>query len=186
MMSQDLNKSPIVLRPRVRIGLPRRLSFVIAATPPIRSFGVTPRLVAAGLEGVVVDREAWMLGWRLHGQLGTVTSAVTCPSDVVGFPPGSANNRLGCDAPSADVATLRYAGVELRAARRIARLRGLTPHVNAGVNLIDGTFQTRATTFGYPDRTRLETRGVTFSMSTGVGYLSPSGGRLQSTPFIAR
>jgi len=41
--------------------------------------------------------------------------------------------------------TSRRCGTPRRAARGAsnARLRGLTPHVNAGVNLIDGTFQTR-------------------------------------------
>jgi hypothetical protein len=167
---QDLNKAPIVLRPRVRIGLPWRLALVAAVVPPVRSFGVTPRLVAASLEGPLLGRDAWTLGWRAYGQLGTITSAVTCSADMLGFPLGSANNRLGCETESADVATLRYAGAELRAARRIARLGGLMPHIAAGVNLIDGAFQANARLFGYVDRTRLESRGVTFSLSTGVGY----------------
>ena len=75
-MRQDLNKAPILLRPRVSIGLPAHLAFTIAVAPPIRSFGVTPRLAAASLEGPLVERGAWMLGWRASGQLGTVTSAV--------------------------------------------------------------------------------------------------------------
>jgi hypothetical protein len=116
---EDLNKAPVFLRPRVTIGLPRRLSLIIAVDPPIRAFGVTPRLLALGIDGALHDSGTWRFGWRAHGQIGTVTAAFTCPANVAPFAPGSMNNPAGCTAESSDVTTLRYAGVELQAARRI-------------------------------------------------------------------
>ena len=164
---EDLNKAPVFLRPRVALGLPHRLSIIVAVDPPIRAFGVTPRLLALGIEGVMHDSGTWRFGWRAHGQTGTVTAALTCPADVVSFAPGSTSNPRGCTAESSDVTTLRYAGVEVQAARRIGRR--LVPHAAAGVNVVDNIFQTNAQTFGQPDHTRLHARGVTLTTSAGIG-----------------
>jgi hypothetical protein len=165
---EDLNKAPVFLRPRVVVGLPRQLSIIAAVDPPIRSFEVTPRLLALGVDGVLHDAGAWRFGWRAHGQTGTVTAAVTCPANVVLFAPGSVNNPAGCNSESSDVTRLRYAGVELLAARHFGRR--FAPHAAAGANLIDSVFQTNAQTFGKPDRTRLRAKGVTPAMSAGLGY----------------
>lgn len=167
---EDLNKAPIVARPRVRVGLPWGLSVIVAVNPPIKTFGITPRLLAAGLERRMYDRDGWRLGWRAYGQFGTATGAYTCPAGVLGFPPGSPNNSYGCESLSSDVATLRYIGGEVQGARRVAALRGLTPHLSVGVNYMNDVFQVNARTFGYLDRTRLQTDGVTVSVSGGVGY----------------
>jgi hypothetical protein len=166
---EDLNQAPVFLRPRVEIGLPHRLSIIVAVDPPIRAFGVTPRLLALGVDGVIHESDAWRFGWRAHGQVGTVTAAVSCPASVVAFPPGSANNPTGCTAESADVSTLRYGGAELQGARRVGRR--LVPHAAVGANFIDGIFQTDAQTYGQPDHTRLQSSGVTFAASAGVGYV---------------
>jgi hypothetical protein len=109
------------------------------------------------------------VGWRAHGQIGTVTGAITCPSSVAAFTPGSTNNPDGCEAESSDVTTLRYGGVELHAGRRISEK--LMPHVAVGVTVIDSVFQTNAVTFGQLDRTRLLSTGITFSASAGIGYV---------------
>ncbi len=165
---QDLNKAPIVLRPRVRVGLPGRFALMAAGTPPIRAFGVTPRLVALALDWAMIDGEDWRIAWRAHGQTGTVTGAFSCPASVAAFPPGSAANPTGCQAESTDVATLRYGGAEVETARRLARLGGLTPHVAVGVNAIAARYQLNARAFGDIDHTRLETSGVTWSASVGA------------------
>jgi hypothetical protein len=166
---EDLNKAPAFLRPRVALGLPHGLTAIVAVDPPIRAFGVTPRLLAFGLEGVLHDAGHWQFGWRAHGQIGTVTAAFTCPANVVSFAPGSASNPTGCTAESADVTTLRYGGIELQAARRIGRR--LVPHAAAGANVVDNVFQTNAQTFGQPDHTRLQSAGPTLTTSAGLGYL---------------
>jgi hypothetical protein len=165
---EDLNKAPVFLRPRLAVGLSHQLSFIVAFDPPIRSFGVTPRLLALGLEGVVHDGGTWSVGWRAHGQTGTVTAAVSCPANVLSFAPGSASNPAGCTAESSDVTTLRYAGAEILFSQRVGRR--LVPHESVGANVVDGIFQTNAQTFGQPDYTRLQTHGVTAATSVGVGY----------------
>jgi hypothetical protein len=154
----------------VKVVLPWKFAVTAAVTPPIRAFGIKPELFAAALERPIFQRDTWSLGWRLSGQVGSVEGAFTCPRSALAFPPGSPNNLSGCDAESSDVSSLRYAGGELHLAHRITKLRGLTPHVAGGINYIDGAFQVNSVSRGRLDRTKLLTRGKTFSVSAGAAY----------------
>ena len=97
--------------------------------------------------------------------------AFTCPHSVLAFEPGSPGNPTECVGESADVATLRYAGSEFQFAYRIPGMPKLVPHAAAGGNFIDGAFQTYAPVEDGLDKTRLWTRGGTFSGTAGVSYL---------------
>jgi hypothetical protein len=168
---EDLNKTPIFVRPSVRVGLPWRFSVIAAGPAPVDVFGVTPGLFALGIERPILERRQWRLGWRAYGQLGSVSAAFTCPQKVLAFPAGSPNNPSGCAATSSDTATLRYAGTELQFAHRLPWAPKLVPHVSAGVNLINSAFQVDAPLTTRTDHTRLWTRGKTYSGTAGVSYL---------------
>jgi hypothetical protein len=168
---QDLNKTPVFARPIVRVRLPWKLTGIIAGPPPFRAFGVTTHLLAFGVERPIVERRHWAFGWRGYGQVGSIKGAFTCSTGVLGFAPGSAGNPTSCVGESADVATLRYAGSEFQIAYRIPSAPRLIPHVAAGGNFIDGAFQTNAPVVKGLDRTRLWTRGGTFSGTGGATYL---------------
>lgn len=167
---EDINKTPIFVRPMVRVGLPWRFSLVAAAPAPFDAFGVTPHLFALGIERPIFERPQWRFGWRVHGQVGSADAAFTCPHKVLGLPAGSPGNPSGCTAESADTATLRYAGAELQFAHRMPGLPKLTPHVSAGANLIHSAFQVNAPLGNRLDRTRLWTRGITYSGTAGASY----------------
>jgi len=168
---QDLNQSPIFARPVVRVGLPWKLTLVAAAPPPFRVFGVTPHLLEFGLERPILERERWTLSWRGYGQVGSVKGAFTCSDSAVAFAPGSPGNPTSCVGRSSDVASLRYAGSEVQLAYRVPGMPKLVPHVAAGGNFMDSAFQTDAPVVKGLDRTRLWTRGGTFSGTFGVTYL---------------
>lgn len=168
---EDLNKAPMMVRPVVRVGLPGKFTFVAGAPPPFRVFGVTPHLLAFGLERPVLERERWTLNWRGYGQAGSVKGAFSCPQSVLAFAPGSPDNAKKCVGESADVASLRYAGSEFQFAYRIPSVPKMAPHVAAGGNFIDGVYQVHAPVQNGLDETRLWTRGGTFSGSAGVSYL---------------
>jgi hypothetical protein len=168
---EDLNKAPIFARPVVRIGLPGQFAVVLAAPPPVSIFGVKSRLFAFGLERPLIHRGDWTLSWRGYGQVGSVKGAFTCPHSVLAFEPGSVQNPTECVGESADVATLRYAGSEFQFAYRIPSMPKVIPHVAAGGNFIDGAFQVHAPVQDGLDRTRMWTRGGTFSGTAGVSYL---------------
>ncbi len=165
---EDLNKAPLFLRPRIRVGLPGRFALIVAGVPPLRTFGLTPRLGALGIEWAMLDTAEWRLAWRVHGETGSVTGAFTCPAAVLASSPGSAGNPTGCTTVSADVVTLRYGSVELDVAHRFEHWRKLTPHVTASLNGIDSHFEVGAHTFGNIDETRLYSSGATWSASAGA------------------
>jgi len=166
-----VNKAPILARPVVRIGLPKRFSVLIAAPPPFGLFGVRAHLLALGVERPLIVREHWTLGWRGYGQFGNVKGAFTCPNSVLAFAPGSAGNPTECVGESADVASLRYAGTEFQFSYRIPRNPKFIPHVAAGGNFVDAVFQTHAPLEDGMDETRLWTRGGTFSGTAGITYM---------------
>lgn len=119
---EDLNQAPVFARPVIRVALPSKLTAVAAAPPPFEVFGITSHLLAFGVEGPLVELQNWMLGWRGYGQVGNVKGAFTCPGSALAFAPGSPNNPTECVGKSADVATLRYAGMEFEFAHRLARM----------------------------------------------------------------
>lgn len=165
---EDLNKAPVVVRPRVTIGLPAKLSLIVAVVPPVGVFGVKPRLLTVALERPVVETPQVMVGVRGYGQLGSVEGAYTCPSSVLAFEPGSPGNLYGCEGESSDRATLRYVGAEGSIAFRADALKKLSPHAAVAVTYMDLGFQVNAPTFGYIDQTHLLTHGTTWTTSAGV------------------
>ncbi len=168
---EDLNKAPIFARPAVRIVLPRKFTVLVAAPPPFQLFGETSHLLALGLEHPIVERRDWAFRWRGYGQGGSVKGAFTCPQSVLAYAPGSANNPTGCVGESADVATLRYAGMEFQYSHRLRMAPRIVPHVSVGGNFIDGVFQLHAPVQGGLDETRMWTHGGTFSTTAGITYL---------------
>jgi|SRR5579863_3927422 len=171
---EELNKAPVIVRPIVRVGLPWKFVGVVAAPPPIHIFGVTPRVIAFGVERSIVARKQWTLGWRLSGQFGSVKAAFTCPASVLGFPPKSSENPSGCVGTSSDSAGVRYGGTELQGTYRIPRLRRLTTHATLGFDYINTSFQVNAPVTSGLDRTRLWTAGNLVAGTAGVSYLLTS------------
>lgn len=176
---EDLNKAPVFVRPRLTIGLPGRLAVTLAFVPPVRSFGLTPRLIALAVDRPVVLSDPWTLGVRAYGQTGTVKGAYTCPTSVLQFEPGSAGNLYGCEAESSDTATLRYFGAEVSLARSGLRGGKLRPHLGVALNYLSVAFQVNALTFGFEDRTRYTASGLTVSGNAGVSY--PLGARVDAS-----
>lgn len=168
---EDVNKAPVFVRPSVRIGLPWRMTVVVAGPPPVEAFGVTPHLFAVGLERPLLEGENWSLTGRLSGQFGSVQGAFTCPQKVLAFAAGSPQNPTGCLGQSADQASLRYGGAETQFAYRIPRLRRLIPHAAIGGNYINTSFHVDAPLTKGIDRTMLWTAGNTVTGSAGVSYL---------------
>jgi hypothetical protein len=166
---EDLNKSPVLPRFRVTIGLPGRFSAIVAGTLPLTVFGLKATLLSLGLERPLIETPKWTVGLRGYGQIGSVEGDFTCPSSVLPFPPGSPGNTGGCEAASSDVSKLRYLGGEASVAYQPDGSR-LSPHAAVGLSYMDVGFQVDALTFGFVDRTSYLSHGTVFSASGGVNY----------------
>lgn len=168
--AQDLNKAPFFLRPNVELGLPGRLSLIVAFVPPVKMFGITPKLLALAIQRPLYETPSWAVGLRAYGQIGTVQGSYTCPEEDLAFEPGTPGNIDGCQAASSDTATLRYVGGEASVAYRPDAMHRLSPHAAVGINYMDVEFQVDALTFDMIDHTLYLSHGVTASFSGGVSY----------------
>ena len=84
---EDVNKLPVLPRPRVRIGLPSNFAIEASWVPPVRINGVKSNLVGVSLERTVPWKGPGMaLRLRAHGTFGVVHAAITCPEDALADP----------------------------------------------------------------------------------------------------
>jgi len=168
---EDLNNAPVFGRPRLTVGLPYKLALSLSYVPPVKVFGLRPNLFALALERPLYQRGPLRFGMRTYGQIGFVKGALTCPSSVSRFPPGSSKNPYGCEGDkSNDKAIQQYIGVEGSGSYRIDALRGLEPYLTVGANFLNAKFHVHATTFDAPDRTHLSSDTWTVSLGAGLTY----------------
>jgi len=172
---EDVNKAPVLLRPRAVIGLPRGFAVTVAYVPPVEVFGVEPHLLAVSLDRSLGHAGDWRFGARAYAQVGQVVSDITCPRQVVGSDDLEINP-TGCDVASADTVHMRYAGLELSAGRVAAgHDTAWMPYAGLALNRLDMEFEVDALTRGLRDRSRLTARGWTWSATAGVRYQHRSG-----------
>lgn len=169
--TEDLNKLPGTVRPRVTVGLPGKLSLTASYVPPVEIEGVEPNLFALALERPLLERGAWGLGARLVGQIGEIEGDFTCTDDDLQAPPGAPGNEFGCQEVSQDAYDLTTYGFELIGSRRFGDAgRGSEvpeAHLGLAAHYLDLEFQVDALTFGLRDRTLNRTDGWTYSLTAG-------------------
>jgi hypothetical protein len=164
---EDVNRLPVLIRPRLTMGLPWKVSLDVAWVPPVEISGVESNLFAVALERPFYSSGPLILGIRIYGQVGTVSGDFTCSEDEAAFPPGSPENIWGCEAPSDDELTLDYAGAAFTGGYR---LRKTELHLGAAANFMDMEFQVNAVTYGVIDRTLLLSDGWTWSLNGGASW----------------
>lgn len=182
---EDLNRSPVLPRSRVTIGLPWQLALDLSWVPPVTVEGVKANLLALGLERPLYLGERWALGARIYGQTGTTKGDYTCTAENAGYPAGSANNRFGCQAPSDDTAHLDYAGAALTGGYRFGGGGDTALHFGVYATHMDLEFQVDALTFDIHDRTRQVTDGWTWAAVTGVDFRIARATRLAFEAFYS-
>ena len=188
--TEDLNKVPAYLRPRVTVGLPGDVSLTASWVPPVEVEGVEPNLFALAVERPLWRRNAWGLGARLYGQTGEIEGDFTCTDEDLQAPPGEPGNLFGCEARSSDTYDITYYGFELIGSRRFGgpdrEDNASQVHFGAAATFLDLEFQVDALTFGLRDRTLQRTDGWTYSLTAGarwpLGERTHFGGELFYAP----
>lgn len=168
--TEDLNKTSVYGRPRVRFGLPHQLALSLSYVPPVELFDVRPHLVALAVERPFRTGRRWRLGARLAGQYGTLEGDFTCSVEEVAAGDDSRGNRFGCEETSRDEMTIRTASLELTAAWRSDGNSRFEPYLAIAGHRMDLDFQVDARYAGIVDRTLLLTEGSTMSLTGGVVY----------------
>jgi hypothetical protein len=168
LKEEDLNRLPVLVRPRVTVGLPAAFALEVGYVPPVRIDGTEPNLLALALERSFHEGERWSWGGRLFGQIGQVEGDLTCSEEDASIPPGAPGNEFGCEAPSRDEATLDHVGLHLGAGYRLGGSRGSTLLFGVAAIHHDLEFQVDALTFGLHDRTLLRADGTTWAIDAGI------------------
>ena len=167
---EDLNRSPVLVRPRLLIGLPADISLELSWVPPVEVEGVRSNLLSAAIERPFLSTGAWVFGLRAYGQIGESEGDFTCPEHEAGIEPGAPGNEFGCQEPSTDTATLNYLGLGLTGGYRLSGRREAAFNFGLYANYLDLEFQVDALTFGFRDRSHLVTDGFTYSATAGFSW----------------
>ncbi|HET6603509.1 MAG TPA: hypothetical protein VFG21_04745 [Xanthomonadaceae bacterium] len=165
--AEDLNKSPVFGRARGWLGLPGGFVAELGWTPPLTIDGLQPQdLFAAALSRRLVDRPAWSLSLRLHGQHGSAHGDITCPRELAGVQDLQVNP-FGCGAPSDDRIELNHYGADatLGFGAPASPWRG---HFGLGRTRVEPRVQVDALSFGTIDRSRLIAGGWLTHAAVGV------------------
>jgi hypothetical protein len=164
---EDLNRSPVFGRLRVRFGLPAGWVAEVAYTPPLEIHGTRPRdLFAVAIGHRIVERAGWTLSARAFGQHGAAQGDITCPARLAGVADRE-ENPSGCVAASDDRIELDYYGVDVVASRTIGRWRG---YADLGAIRSELAVQVDAPVFDVRDRSRLTARNVLPYIALGATY----------------
>lgn len=161
---EDINRLPVLARPRLTVGLGGNVSLDLAWVPPIELKGVEANLFSLGLERPLYRRGALVLGARLSGQIGTVKGDFTCSKEDAADPDG---NVWGCEAPSKDELSLDHVSLALTGGYLV---RATTLHWGLAATYMDMEFQVNALTAGLHDRTLLLADGWAWSVNAGATW----------------
>jgi hypothetical protein len=164
--TEALNRTPVIARPRLAIGLPQGFSLQLAWVPPVYLNGARANLLSFSASRAFKAND-FTLSVTALGQVGDVKGDFTCAQSVIDDP---ALNTFGCTEKSHDVARLDYAGLAVTAAYRIAAARGLTPYASVHLTYMNLGLDVNAHYGGMADTNSLQTQGVTFATATGVSY----------------
>ncbi len=165
---ENVNRTPLFVRPRVELGLPADFSVTLALIPPVRIGGIRPNVFAVSLGRPLLDLGRWRLSGRVYGQRGTLEGDITCDSDTVNAGADPVRNPFGCQAPSEDKMTIRSAGAELGGAFHATDR--LEPYAAVAWNYFDSDFEVNAVYSDFVDHSLLLASGSTVSVTTGLGY----------------
>lgn len=167
---EDLNKSPVFGRGRLRLGLPADFTAELSYSPPVEIDGVRPDgIYGLALERPLYSGERWSLGARLFGLVGHAEGDITCSEEVARREPGSDDNPFGCVGPSNDDIELDHGGAEIFGSASLANGRW-RPFASIAVTRIDPEVQVNAPVFGIIDRSQLVTEGTIETGTLGVVY----------------
>ena len=164
---EDLNKSPVIGRLRLALGLPGQWVAELGYTPPLEIDGARARnIVAMAIGRRLLEHGGFSLSMRAVGQLGEVEGDITCPAGLAGVIDPEVN-RFGCRSASNDTFTTNYYGLDATAAWNGG---DWSAYVSAGIVRADLAVQVDAPLFTRIERTRLTSDSDLAWLTVGARY----------------
>ena len=183
---EDVNRSSVMARPRVTVGLGAGFALTLGWIPPVELSGIEANLISAALSRQLIQRERFRLALGVAGQYGTVKGDITCDERTANAGTDPVANPFGCERPSSDEVTIQSLSVAVTAAVRLSTDSGVEPYITLAGHRFDNEFQVNAAYNNLVDRTLLKADGETWSLATGINFELKRDWRLAAEVFATR
>ena len=167
---EDLNKSPIFGRGKLKMGFYWDTVFEFALTPSVEIKGAKPKdLYGFALSKEFFENDNLNLGLRIFNLSGYAVADVTCSADVVSQPLYTPGNPSGCIETSKDRIDLGHNGVELIMKPNI-RNEKFEPWFSLTSTKIDSSVRIDAQLELTREIAFVETKGTLSTFTAGLNY----------------
>ena len=182
---EDLNRTSVFGRPRIRFGLPNAFSVGVSWVPPVEVGGAEPNLWSVDVARPFQIADRHRIGARIFALDGSIEADFTCDRATVAAGDDPLRNPFGCQEVSRDEQEMRSTGFEVSWAREPREGGRWEPHVAVATAEMDLNFQINARYGGIVDRIRLEAEGTTVSVMAGLTYFGSDRWRVTGEAFYA-
>lgn len=167
---EDLNKSPLFGRGKLKIGFYWDSILELSYTPPLEIRGAKPKnLWGIALAKSIISNDSINLGVRYYHLAGHAVADVTCSKNTVNQPLYTAGNPSGCISVSKDRIDLGHQGFEmlLESSQLNANFR---PYVSIASTEIDSSVKINAELELSREVAFVKTSGTINTLNLGLNY----------------
>ena len=167
---EDLNKSPLFGRGKLKIGFYWDSVLELSYTPPLEIKGAKPNnLWGIALAKPIISNDLVNLGIRYYRLSGNAVADVTCSKNTVNQPLYTADNPSGCISVSKDRIDLGHQGFEILLARSYINEK-FKPYISLASTKIDSSVKIDAQLELSREIAFVQTSGTINTLSFGLNY----------------
>ena len=167
---EDLNKSPLFGRGKLKIGFYWDSVLELSYTPPLEIKGAKPNnLWGIALAKPIISNDSMNLGIRYYRLSGNAVADVTCSKNTVNQPLYTAGNPSGCISVSKDRIDLGHQGFEILLTRNHINEK-FKPYISLASTKIDSSVKIDAQLELSREIAFVQTSGTINTLSFGLNY----------------
>ena len=167
---EDLNKSPLFGRGKLKIGFYWDSVLELSYTPPLEIKGAKPNnLWGIALAKPIISNDSMNLGIRYYRLSGNAVADVTCSENTVNQPLYTAGNPSGCISVSKDRIDLGHQGFEILLTRNHINEK-FKPYISLASTKIDSSVKIDAQLELSREIAFVQTSGTINTLNFGLNY----------------
>jgi hypothetical protein len=167
---EELNKSPVFGRGKLKVGFYWDSVLEVSYTPPLELKGAKPKnLWGIALSKQVINNDKLNLGLRYYNLSGKAVADVTCSQKTVNQPLYTAGNPSGCISTSKDKIDLGHQGFEIILASKNSVLN-FSPWVSFATTKIGSSVRIDAQLELSREIAYVSTEGTLSTLNFGLNY----------------
>ena len=167
---EELNKSPVFGRGKLKVGFYWDSVLEVSYTPPLELKGAKPKnLWGIALSKQFINNDKLNLGLRYYNLSGKAVADVTCSQKTVNQPLYTAGNPSGCISTSKDKIDLGHQGFEIILASKNPVLN-FRPWVSIATTKIDSSVRIDAQLELSREIAYVSTEGTLSTLNFGLNY----------------